>query len=93
MVVLATNRPGDLDDAVIDRMDEAIHFDLPGQAQRQQLLGLYLDKYIHKAGTVEVSPGRRQTVTGRGVGDGWFMSSWQRRQQPHVCKTPASLPP
>jgi ATPase family AAA domain-containing protein 3A/B len=54
MVVLATNRPGDLDDAVLDRMDEAIHFDLPGQQQRQQLLTLYLDKYIRKAGTTEV---------------------------------------
>lgn len=57
MVVLATNRPGDLDDAVLDRMDEAIHFDLPGPAQRQQLLGLYLDKYIHKAGTTEGEAG------------------------------------
>jgi ATPase family AAA domain-containing protein 3A/B len=57
MVVLATNRPGDLDDAVLDRMDEAIHFDLPGTEQRQQLLGLYLDKYISKAGTLEVRGG------------------------------------
>jgi hypothetical protein len=54
MVVLATNRPGDLDDAVLDRMDEAIHFDLPGREQRLSLLQLYLDKYIAKAGTAEV---------------------------------------
>lgn len=57
MVVLATNRPGDLDDAVLDRMDEAILFDLPGQEQRAQLLGLYLDKYIRKAGTAEGEAG------------------------------------
>jgi ATPase family AAA domain-containing protein 3A/B len=57
MVVLATNRPGDLDDAVIDRMDEAIHFDLPEQAQRMKLLQLYLDKYIVKAGTAEGEAG------------------------------------
>jgi hypothetical protein len=62
MVVLATNRPGDLDDAVLDRMDEAIHFDLPGRDQRKQLLGLYLDKYINKAGTLEVRTTHCQTV-------------------------------
>uniref|UniRef100_A0A383WCV6 AAA+ ATPase domain-containing protein n=1 Tax=Tetradesmus obliquus TaxID=3088 RepID=A0A383WCV6_TETOB len=57
MVVLATNRPGDLDDAVIDRMDEAIHFDLPGREQRSKLLALYLDKYISKAGTEQGEAG------------------------------------
>jgi ATPase family AAA domain-containing protein 3A/B len=36
-------------------MDEAIHFDLPELDQRVKLLGLYLDKYIAKAGTAEVS--------------------------------------
>lgn len=35
-------------------MDEAIHFDLPQYQQRLHLLGLYLDKYIAKAGTAEV---------------------------------------
>ena len=29
-VVLATNRPADLDAAVLDRMDEALEFGLPG---------------------------------------------------------------
>ncbi|GIL58833.1 hypothetical protein Vafri_13806 [Volvox africanus] len=57
MVVLATNRPGDLDDAVLDRMDEALEFGLPGLAERQRLLGLYLDKYIAKAGTAEGGAG------------------------------------
>ena len=33
-VVLATNRPSDLDPAVIDRTDEAIEFALPGDAER-----------------------------------------------------------
>jgi hypothetical protein len=50
---------GDLDDAVIDRMDEAIHFDLPGREQRGKLLALYLDKYISKAGTEQV---RREAI-------------------------------
>ncbi|PNW84441.1 hypothetical protein CHLRE_03g144967v5 [Chlamydomonas reinhardtii] len=57
MVVLATNRPGDLDDAVLDRMDEALEFGLPGVAERQRLLALYLDKYIAKAGTDEGGAG------------------------------------
>lgn len=33
-VVLATNRPSDLDPAVIDRTDEAIEFGLPGRDER-----------------------------------------------------------
>ncbi|PNH11925.1 ATPase family AAA domain-containing protein 3-A, partial [Tetrabaena socialis] len=57
MVVLATNRPGDLDDAVLDRMDEALEFGLPGVGERQRLLALYLEKYIVKAGTDEGGAG------------------------------------
>ena len=45
-LVLATNRPGDLDEAVLDRMDEALEFPLPGQQERAQLLRLYFAKYI-----------------------------------------------
>jgi hypothetical protein len=33
-VVLATNRPSDLDPAVIDRTDEALEFGLPEEAER-----------------------------------------------------------
>ena len=33
-VVLATNRPSDLDPAVIDRTDDAIEFGLPGPQER-----------------------------------------------------------
>lgn len=29
MLVMATNRPEDLDSAITDRIDEALHFDLP----------------------------------------------------------------
>lgn len=55
-VVLATNRPADLDAAVIDRMDEAIEFPLPGLAERSQILRMYIDSYIAKAGTSEGKP-------------------------------------
>lgn len=50
MVVLATNRPGDLDDAVLDRMDEALEFGLPGEEQRRALVAQYLDRYVSRAG-------------------------------------------
>lgn len=46
VLVLATNRPGDLDSAVTDRIDEVIEFPLPGEEERLKLLKLYLNKYL-----------------------------------------------
>lgn len=51
VVVLATNRPGDLDPAVLDRMDEALEFPLPGLEERSRILAIYLDSYILQAGS------------------------------------------
>ncbi|KAH9607340.1 hypothetical protein KSS87_019222 [Heliosperma pusillum] len=51
VLALATNRPGDLDSAVADRIDEVLEFPLPGEDERFKLLRLYLDKYIAKAGS------------------------------------------
>ncbi|KAL7003805.1 hypothetical protein U1Q18_004949 [Sarracenia purpurea var. burkii] len=50
VLALATNRPGDLDSAVTDRIDEVLEFPLPGEDERFKLLKLYLDKYIARAG-------------------------------------------
>ncbi|KAK1327246.1 hypothetical protein QJS10_CPA01g02974 [Acorus calamus] len=50
VLALATNRPGDLDSAVADRIDEVLEFPLPGEDERFKLLKLYLDKYIVRAG-------------------------------------------
>lgn len=50
-LALATNRPGDLDSAVADRIDEVLEFPLPGEEERFKLLKLYLDKYIGQAGS------------------------------------------
>lgn len=58
VLALATNRPGDLDSAVTDRIDEVLEFPLPGEEERCKLLKLYLDKYIVKAGDKQ--------------GKGWF---------------------
>ncbi|XP_039141781.1 ATPase family AAA domain-containing protein 3-like [Dioscorea cayenensis subsp. rotundata] len=55
VLALATNRPGDLDSAVADRIDEVLEFPLPGEEERFKLLKLYLDKYIARAG--ERKPG------------------------------------
>ncbi|GKU99177.1 hypothetical protein SLEP1_g12058 [Rubroshorea leprosula] len=50
VLVLATNRPGDLDSAVTDRIDEVIEFPLPGEEERVNLLKLYVNKYLHDEG-------------------------------------------
>jgi len=49
-LALATNRLGDLDSAITDRIDEVLEFPLPGEEERVKLLKLYLNKYIAQAG-------------------------------------------
>ena len=46
MLVLATNRPHDLDHAILDRIDEAVEFGLPDVAERERMLHLYYKKVI-----------------------------------------------
>ncbi|KAI3768003.1 hypothetical protein L2E82_18433 [Cichorium intybus] len=48
VLVLATNRPGDLDSAVTDRIDDVIEFPLPEEDERFKLIKLYLHKYLHE---------------------------------------------
>lgn len=66
VLALATNRPGDLDSAMADRIDEVLEFPLPGEDERFKLLKLYLDKYIAHAGEKKSS---------------WFKQLFQRQQQ------------
>ncbi|XP_050221933.1 uncharacterized protein LOC126672074 [Mercurialis annua] len=61
VLALATNRPGDLDSAVADRIDEVLEFPLPGEEERFKLLKLYLDKYIAQAESAK-SGGWRQNL-------------------------------
>jgi ATPase family AAA domain-containing protein 3A/B len=49
-LVLATNRPEDLDPAVLDRMDEALLFPLPGEGERASILKIYVDAYLRRTG-------------------------------------------
>lgn len=55
VLVLATNRPGDLDSAITDRIDEVIEFPLPGEEERFKLLKLYLNKYLSATGDADVA--------------------------------------
>lgn len=55
VLVLATNRPGDLDAAATDRIDEVIEFPLPGEEERFKLIKLYLGKYIAQSGEKKTS--------------------------------------
>jgi len=48
-LVLATNRPQDLDEAVLDRMDDCIHLPLPGPDARARLGRLYFHAYVSSA--------------------------------------------
>ena len=45
-LVLATNRPEDLDKAVLDRMDETVEIGLPDLEARKRMVKLYFDKLI-----------------------------------------------
>ncbi|XP_047939046.1 ATPase family AAA domain-containing protein 3-like [Salvia hispanica] len=57
-LVLATNRPGDLDSAVTDRIDEVIEFPIPREDERFKLLKLYLTKYLCGEGDKDSRCGR-----------------------------------
>eukprot|EP01051_Picozoa_sp_SAG22_P008082 SAG22_NODE_596_length_8727_cov_107.360338_8_plen_383_part_00 len=46
VLVLATNRPADLDAAVIDRCDEMVEFPLPEVVERRKLARLYFDQLL-----------------------------------------------
>lgn len=64
VLVLATNRPGDLDSAIADRMDEVIEFPLPGEEERYKLLKLYLDKYLYHQ---DANPSRWGPIFAKGT--------------------------
>nr|CCA20783.1 conserved hypothetical protein [Albugo laibachii Nc14]CCA23711.1 conserved hypothetical protein [Albugo laibachii Nc14] len=46
MLVIATNRPEDLDSAVTDRIDDTLHFALPRESERIRLLEMYFKEYV-----------------------------------------------
>ncbi|KAH8090170.1 hypothetical protein JL720_6481 [Aureococcus anophagefferens] len=46
ILVLATNRAEDLDEAVLDRVDETLYFGLPALPARRSLAALYYARYV-----------------------------------------------
>lgn len=46
LLVLATNRAQDLDEAVLDRVDETLYFDIPTYRERASLVRLYYEAYV-----------------------------------------------
>ncbi|KAJ9561882.1 hypothetical protein OSB04_007042 [Centaurea solstitialis] len=54
VLVLATNRPGDLDSAITDRIDDVIEFPLPQEGERFKLLKLYLHKYLYEDSSEDI---------------------------------------
>ena len=46
MLVLATNRPQELDSAVLDRMDVSMYFPVPDKQQRTRLVFRYLQEHV-----------------------------------------------
>ena len=47
MLILATNRPEDLDEAILDRIDITLHINLPESHQRLSLVKLYMNIHIN----------------------------------------------
>ncbi|GLD97775.1 hypothetical protein PINS_up006472 [Pythium insidiosum] len=56
MLVIATNRPEDLDTAVTDRIDDTLHFDLPERNERVRLLEMYFTRYVGHMPQEQLSP-------------------------------------
>jgi ATPase family AAA domain-containing protein 3A/B len=57
MMVLATNRPEDLDAAILDRIDVSIQVSLPQEEQRVELVKLYMDLHLVRAAKASVRKG------------------------------------
>jgi ATPase family AAA domain-containing protein 3A/B len=54
MLVIATNRPGDLDSAILDRIDERIEFPLPHVGERLRLANMYFERFVLVNGKDEI---------------------------------------
>lgn len=46
MMVYASNQPAQFDEAIMDRIDEMVEFNMPGVDERRKMIVLYIDKYL-----------------------------------------------
>ncbi|CDF36946.1 unnamed protein product [Chondrus crispus] len=51
MLMMATNRPHEFDEAAADRVDDVIPFSLPGPEQRREMLNLFVNRLIRRPAT------------------------------------------
>eukprot|EP00752_Nemacystus_decipiens_P007451 g6660.t1 len=72
MMVLATNRAEDLDEAVLDRMDDSLLFPIPDNKSRAQLLVQYFNKYCAPGGDNAATSKRRGVAN---MLPGWWQGS------------------
>ncbi len=49
MMMMATNRPHEFDEAAADRVDDVVSFTLPTPVEREAMLKLYVNKFIRAA--------------------------------------------
>ncbi len=63
MMVYASNQPSQFDPAVMDRIDEMVGFELPGEVERRTMIAMYIDKYLLKP------PTWAKAVTTENIGD------------------------
>jgi ATPase family AAA domain-containing protein 3A/B len=67
MMVLATNRPSDLDSAVHDRVDESVEFGLPEFSARKGMVDLYFKKYVATPLSLRLAkPGEKPSMNSKG---------------------------
>lgn len=57
MVMMATNRPHEFDEAASDRVDDVVPFSLPAVDERKDMLKLYVQKLLRKASVPVKMPG------------------------------------
>jgi ATPase family AAA domain-containing protein 3A/B len=68
MMVLATNRPEDLDAAILDRIDVSLQISLPEEPERVELIRLYMNVHIQSAVTASERKGIYKLLFGAGTG-------------------------
>lgn len=57
MLMMATNRPHEFDEAAADRVDDVVPFSLPGPTERENMLTLYVNRLLRRASVPIKLPG------------------------------------
>lgn len=57
MLMMATNRPHEFDEAAADRVDDVVPFALPAEEQRREMFELYINKLLRRAEVQVKLPG------------------------------------